>query len=924
MRRGSLSIVAGLLAGILVAACGAHAGLPPARLDQRRTLDFEHRAELFRGANGLTFLFLPDHQTNLIKVDVRYRVGSKEDPAGKAGLAHLVEHMAFQVRVAGEGQTIEESLASAALYHNASTTWDSTEYSAIVGTDRLDQVLALEAARMRAGCADLDAESFAREREVVRNEMRQRGGVAATMGQALLTSVYGRKHAYGRLPGGTDGEIAALSLADVCRFMEQYYATQRAIVVVTGDVEVQALRARVSQVFGSIAPRAAESLTRVEPVRLRGTVSRHHMEVVEATAFIAFAAPPAHSDDAPADDVLLPLFRSELAAVGRKHSFITDVELDDFGGESAPLHVIMVSVNDPSRLRDAVAAVQAARDAFVSEMLGDLPTRSGSLRLGASSNRRRAELLASVEPLFLRGPAFADYLQFTRHNWFVLRDLGNLARLDRASIAERLDGFLRREDSHVAYVYPDPGAAPRQNRVSLEKVDRPDELLTARAPVDPAAAERPVALAARRQRVGVETMTVRGLRVFLVRRDAVPLIDIRVIFPVGTTEDAAERPGTALLAATLLDLDTSGDYEREEYLTIARVLAMGGVAETEVSEHATTFRLTGLSTFSDGLIWQMAWLLESGVYDGEALERMQEVLGRRKRARPEERRAANLMALLYGEGHPYGAQADLAAIRRIHQDDLERFRRDHYHLSGASLVVVGRFDPADMRRRIRELFDLDSEVDGADSARLVVPPARAHAGRLAVADEDAPQVEIDLEIPLAGGFQQHAARLIAAELIERRLDRLRTRFGSTYGVHASIDSRPGPGLLSISGLIDSERAAATFAAMHEQLVRLRRGDEELAADFVRARRKVLEQLLARPGDSSSIAAELTFALGQGLPVDHYDRIADQVARMTLSSFRPQLTGILSLERAVTFARGPRASVTALYRAVGETAIRWLR
>jgi zinc protease len=924
MRRGTLSVVAALLAVILFAACGGHVGLPPARRDQRRTLDFEHRAELFRGANGLTFLFLPDHQTNLVKVDVRYRVGSKEDPAGKAGLAHLVEHMVFQVRVAGEGQTIEESLASAALYHNASTTWDSTEFSAVVGADRLDEVLALEAARMRAGCRDLEAEAFAREREVVRNEIRQRGGVAAEMAQALLTSVYGRKHAYGRLPGGTDEQIAALTLADVCRFMDQYYATQRAIVVVTGDVEVEALRGRVSQVFGSIAPRAAESLTRVERVRLHGTVSRHHMKVVEATAFVAFAAPPAHSDDAPADDVLLPLFQGELAAVARKHSFITDVELSDFGGESAPLHVVMVSVNDPSRLRDAVAAVQAARDEFVRELLGDLPTRSAAMRLAASSNRRRAELLTAVEPLFLRGPAFADYLQFTRHNWFVLRDLGNLARLDRRSIADRLDGFLRREDSHVAYVYPEPGAAPRQHRVSLEKVDLPDELLTARAPVDPAAAEQPVALAAGRQPVGFETMTVRGLRVFQVRRDAVPLIDIRLIFPVGTTGDEAARPGTALLAATMLDHDISGDYEREDYLTIARVLAMGGVAEAEVSEHATTFRLTGLSTFSDGLLWQMAWLLESGVYDGEALERMQEVLGRRKRARTDDVRAASRMALLYGRGHPYGAQADLAAIRRIDKGDLERFRTQHYRLRGASLVVVGRFDPADMRRRVRELFDRDSEVDQADSARLVVPPARAHAGRLAVADEDAPQVEIDLDIALAGGFDQHAARLVAAEIIERRLDRLRVRFGSTYGVHASIASRPGPGLLSISGLIDSDRAADTFAAMHEQLARLRRGDDELAADFVRARRKVLEQLLARPGDSSSIAAELDFALSHGLPVDHYDRIADQVARMTLSSFRPQLSGILALERAVTYARGPRAKVTALYGAVGATAIRWLR
>jgi zinc protease len=110
-----------------VAACAGPPGLPPARLDQPRRLDLEHRAELFRGANGLTFLFLPDHRTNLVKVDVRYRIGAKEDPAGKAGLVHLVEHMAFQIRPPRAAQTIEEALAGAALYHNASTSWDATE-----------------------------------------------------------------------------------------------------------------------------------------------------------------------------------------------------------------------------------------------------------------------------------------------------------------------------------------------------------------------------------------------------------------------------------------------------------------------------------------------------------------------------------------------------------------------------------------------------------------------------------------------------------------------------------------------------------------------------------------------------------------------------------------------------------------------------
>jgi hypothetical protein len=203
------------------------------------------------------------------------------------------------------------------------------------------------------------------------------------------------------------------------------------MVVITGDVDVQWLRDRVAAVFGPIAPRAAEPLAPVAPLRLRGTTSRHHMEVVEATAFVAFAAPPSHGEGAPTVDVLLPLFEQELAEMAADREYVSDVGVLRFGGELAPLHVVVVSVTDPRRLAEAVAAVHAARDTFVTELRRDLGRRTGAQRLSASTNRRRAELVAAVEPLFARGPAFADYVQFTRHNWFVLRDLAVLARLDR-------------------------------------------------------------------------------------------------------------------------------------------------------------------------------------------------------------------------------------------------------------------------------------------------------------------------------------------------------------------------------------------------------------------------------------------------------------------------------------------------------------
>src|SRR5688572_32251966 len=79
--------------------------------------------------NGMRVIVLPDATTDLVEVDVRYEVGSNEDPEGKAGLAHLVEHLMFQQRPAGPDRPpIGAVMRQLSLFYNAYTNWDSTHY----------------------------------------------------------------------------------------------------------------------------------------------------------------------------------------------------------------------------------------------------------------------------------------------------------------------------------------------------------------------------------------------------------------------------------------------------------------------------------------------------------------------------------------------------------------------------------------------------------------------------------------------------------------------------------------------------------------------------------------------------------------------------------------------------------------------------
>src|SRR5215470_14673646 len=181
---------------VVVAALAACAGA------QKRDIAFPEQHS--RLTNGATVIVLPDATTDLVEVDVRYAVGAREDPPGKAGLAHLVEHLMFEQHQAGAGRPpIGTLLRDLSVYVNAFTNWDSTHYQTLAPAERMEDLVALEVARMQTGCATIDGDTFSREREVVRNEIRTRMGTPrAQVEYLLLDAMYPPGHPYRQTVGG--------------------------------------------------------------------------------------------------------------------------------------------------------------------------------------------------------------------------------------------------------------------------------------------------------------------------------------------------------------------------------------------------------------------------------------------------------------------------------------------------------------------------------------------------------------------------------------------------------------------------------------------------------------------------------------------------------------------------------------------------
>src|SRR5690606_19576544 len=170
------ALLASLPATPALADAAQAAATAPAQGVRIEPLGFQAR----RLANGLTVYSLRDPSTTNVTVQVWYRVGSKDDPEGRSGFAHLFEHMMFKATRNLPEETFDRLTEDVGGFNNAFTADDMTAYFEVVPANHLERMLFAEAERL--GSLVVDEASFASERDVVKEEYRQR----------YLASPYGR------------------------------------------------------------------------------------------------------------------------------------------------------------------------------------------------------------------------------------------------------------------------------------------------------------------------------------------------------------------------------------------------------------------------------------------------------------------------------------------------------------------------------------------------------------------------------------------------------------------------------------------------------------------------------------------------------------------------------------------------------------
>ncbi|CAN5817971.1 pitrilysin family protein [soil metagenome] len=931
MRKTSFAV--GALLGVLLGSCSPEAPRFAFKTAERRGV---------LKSNGMRFVIMPDPSTELVEVDVHYDVGSREDPQGKAGLAHLVEHLMFQTRPDGPNTPpIFQTLLDMASFMNAFTNWDSTHYWTRVKSDDLDSMLKIEAMRMfyaadmpgtpelpAFGCSTVPQNEFEREREVVRNEIRAGSSADGYVVQLIEKQFYPDGHAYEREIGGDDVQIAGAQLSDACTFMKKYYAPKAATLVIAGGVDVDKTVALVEKWFDKIPAREPSPRVEVTPF----TVS-HEKKVIEAdverpSVWIGWALPPSNTPEGEAARFGIGSAFARIAQAGQQYGFAYEVDPALIGGELAPLFMIRIELKGMGKLDEALEFAQnAAKQAYRGWDEGS------SEDLEEAKKLEKADFIGGLEALDDRTLAVSTMVQFDKtidfnsDETYMIHALQKIDKFDQARVGAAVKKALDWNKAGIVVVKPNENGVKGDTRSKVKFKKNSDQAIV-NATVDPKEALHPLKVAGQLKMLNnVSRFQLgNGLKVMLLPTKSMPLVTAELVLANAGDASTPDSPALGYAAARFLRREFA--YDPNQVRNTDALSRTGINIRCGSNDDSTQCFTHGVNIYLDVMVRGIERQLVASEYDQDTIEQWQKNQKesfKLKSTQEENEYYRQAFSSLYGPDHPYTktAVATPASLDKVHKDALESFRKKHYRAGNGTLILVGDFDPKYAEKVVRDVFGgmdkgtVDKPVDATPTKRT---------GPIAVGvtkHKEDQQITISIAYPAPAGVDgQEGARRVLSEMMDIRAQNIRFKRGSTYGLYFSRRPKMGPssyslgGGAALGGTVDAERAGESLKALRESLDDMRKGDDEWNEDFVRARRKLVSNLLAESTVTYELAQRLAFIAQYNLPDNYYNTLLQTIAAVSPAQVKALLKRELDPANEVITALGDKAHLDKMFSEAG--------
>lgn len=837
--------------------CAATLALAPS-LASEISLPFES----FELDNGLRVVVHEDRKAPLVAVSVWYHVGSKDEPEGKTGFAHLFEHIMFNGSEHYDGEWFEPLEEVGATGLNGTTWFDRTNYFQTVPTPALERVLWMESDRMGHLLGAVTQEKLDNQRGVVQNEKRQ--GDNQPYGRssyAVLAGLLPEGHPYSHSTIGSMEDLNAASLEDVKEWFREYYGAANTVLVLAGDIDAGQARPLVEKYFGHIG--AGPPLSRAKANAPKLDVNKHEVMLDRSAPQPRldrnWVAPGRTNRDA----VLLQLAAEALG--GGKTSrlykrLVDDLQLATAASASIQPQELLsfYSVTVDAKKDADLERVEAEMEAVIDAFLERGPTRA---ELERAKTGIKAGVVRGLEQVGGKASILAQGALYAGQPDFILTQLD---WLEAATPQEVLSAA--REVMTAGYYQLDVLPYPEYS-TAASTVDRTTGL--------PAVTDSPEL-----QFPDIQEATLsNGMKVVLAERRAVPVVEIAIQFDAGYAADAAlegGKLGAASFTGAMLD-EGAG---RRSALDIAEdVEALGATLGVSSNLDVTSAAMSALTENLRPSLDILADVVRNPTFAQEEIDKLR---GRwlagieREKADPVQLALRVLPPEIYGGDHAYGApltgSGTAASIKSLTRDDLVRFHRAFLRPDNATIFVVGDASMDEVRPELERAFGSWRAPAGAVPAKNIARVERPAKGKVIIIDKPgAPQSLI-----LAGHAAPSSAApnnvaitamndIIGGQFTARVNMNLREDKGWAYGAFTFLSGASGQRPFMVYAPVQTDKTRESLAEIIGELNAFKTTAPATAREIERA---VLNNTRSLPGSfetSDDVLSSLVSSARYGRP-----------------------------------------------------------
>ncbi|WP_051503914.1 M16 family metallopeptidase [Sphingomonas jaspsi] len=839
--------------------------------------------------NGLTVLVHEDRKAPIVAVSVWYNVGSKDEPKGKTGFAHLFEHLMFNGSENLPGDYFEYLQKIGATGYNGTTWFDRTNYFENVPTGALERALYMESDRMGYLLGAIDQTKLSNQIGVVQNEKRQGDNApGGLVSYEVLANLFPDGHPYQHDTIGSMADLDSATLRDVKQWFIDKYGPNNAVLVLAGDINAAEARPLVEKYFGAIkrgpvnTPAAADVPTLAAS---KSIVMKDRVAAVQLQRH--WAVPGLQSDQLPAIDlgtsILGGLASSRLDRIlVREEKLAVSVSANVQPFQRVSLLEIDATVKpgvDP-------ALVDKRLDEILADYLANGPTEEEVQRAATSDVAGRIRGLEQVGGFGGKAVALAEGEVFVGDSDFYKKSLDRYAAATPAQIRSVMQQWLGRPAFKVTL---EPGERPPYTEAKGAKtasVDIPSKKTV--RPI-PSVSDTPPLDFPTVQHVRLSN----GIAVDYAQRAAVPLTQLALSFDAGYAADAPTKRGLQNLTLSLLDEGAAGRTPQqiaEEGERLGLQLAANGSADRSV------VTMGALSANLDPSLSLLADVVQRPDFAPAEVERVRTqtltAIAQAKKE-PNSIAARALPPLLFGADHPYATTngGDEAAVKAISRDDLVGFQQAWLRPDNAKIYVVSDLPLAALMPQLERHFGQWAAPSVPKGAKtFVAPPARPARSRIVLIDRPGSPQSVILGgqlapvdprgdvVPVNAGNEVFGGNFLSRINMD-----LRETKGWSYGVRAGFGYNLNATSFTVNAPVQADRTGESIKALDSQLRAFLGAKGATQEEISRA---ITNNVLALPGRFETSGAVLSAMMSNdlyGRPDDYYEQLDGKYRALTRAS-----------------------------------------